>query len=117
KNAPTLRVTVNIAPELAQKRRGDQVLYVFAKAAEGPPMPLAVRKLRPDKWPGQVTLDDSLAMSPALRLSMFDTCTVIARFGADGAAMAQCGDVQGHTSVTRAQSDKTIDVLISETVP
>jgi len=93
------------------------VLYVFAKAAAGPPMPLAVQKLHPSSWPVEITLDDSMAMAPALRLSQFDRWIVTARLGGEGTPTAQSGDLQGHAEVARAQIQPTVDILISEQVP
>src|SRR5207244_11220130 len=66
-NAAALHIKVQLSAAMASKRRPDEVLYVFAKAAQGPPMPLAVQKLHPTTWPIEVTLDDSMAMAPALR--------------------------------------------------
>jgi len=114
---PSLHVKVDVAPALAGKRKPDQVLYVFAKAAQGPPMPLAVQKLRPQSWPVELTLDDSMAMAPALKLSGFDRWIVTARLGAEGSPMAQPGDLQGQVVVSRGASPQNVDVVISEQVP
>ncbi len=114
---PSLHVKIEVAPALAGKRKPDQVLYVFAKAAQGPPMPLAVQKLRPQSWPVEITLDDSMAMAPALKLSAFDRWIVTARLGAEGSPMAQSGDLQGQVMVSRGTSPQNVDVVISEQVP
>ena len=114
---PTLHVKVDLAPALAAKRKPDQVLYVFAKAAQGPPMPLAVQKLKPTSWPIEITLDDSMAMAPALKLSQFDRWVITARLGAEGSPMAQSGDLQGQVVVSRGTSPQNVDVVINEQVP
>ncbi len=113
---PSLRVKVALDPALAARRKEGQVLYVFAKAAQGPPMPLAVQKLHPERWPVELTLDDSMAMAPAMRLSQFDRWIVTARLGAEGSPMAQPGDLQGQVVVSRGASPQNVDVLISELV-
>jgi cytochrome c-type biogenesis protein CcmH len=114
--APSLHVNVALAPALANKRKPDQVLYVFAKAEQGPPMPLAVQKLKPTSWPVAVTLDDSMAMAPALKLSGFDRWIVTARLGAEGSPMAQSGDLQGQVVVSRGASPQNVDVVINQQV-
>jgi cytochrome c-type biogenesis protein CcmH len=116
KAGPSLRVKVLLDPAMAAKRKSGQVLYVFAKAAQGPPMPLAVQKLQPDTWPVELTLDDSMAMAPAMRLSQFDRWIVTARLGAEGSPLPQPGDLQGQVVVSRGASPQNVEVVISEQV-
>jgi cytochrome c-type biogenesis protein CcmH len=114
---PSLRVKVALDPAIAAKRKPGQVLYVFAKAERGPPMPLAVQKVQPERWPVELTLDESMSMSPALKLSQFDRWVVTARLGGEGSPTAQSGDLQGRTLVTRGASPQNVEVVISEQVP
>lgn len=114
---PELRIKVRLAPSMEDKRRADQVLYVFAKAEQGPPMPLAVQKLRPASWPVELTLDDSMSMSPALKLSQFDRWVVTARLGSEGSPTAQPGDLQGRVVVARGASPQDVSITISEQIP
>jgi cytochrome c-type biogenesis protein CcmH len=58
-------------------------------------MPLAVKRLSTGDLPVTVTLDDSMAMMPAMRLSAFPEVTVGARISASGQAMPQSGDLEG----------------------
>ena len=92
------------------------MLYVFAKAPSGPPMPLAVKKLHPEHWPVELTLDDNSAMSPALTMSQFDRWIVTARLGAEGSPMAQSGDLQGQVMVSRGASPQNVELVINEQV-
>jgi cytochrome c-type biogenesis protein CcmH len=72
------------------------VLYVVAKAVDGPPMPLAVLRLPlSDLAAGRKVafqLDDSLAMSPQLSLSKFRQVSVEARVSMSGNAIREAGD-------------------------
>jgi cytochrome c-type biogenesis protein CcmH len=65
----------------------------------------------------EITLDDSMAMAPALKLSQFDRWVVTARLGAEGSPMAQSGDLQGQVVVSRGTSPQNVDVVINEQVP
>src|SRR5690606_38645337 len=56
---PKLAVSVTVAPQLAQQVRG--TLFVFARAVNGPPMPLAVARFDNPRLPLTVTLDDTMA--------------------------------------------------------
>ncbi|MDP3856153.1 MAG: c-type cytochrome biogenesis protein CcmI [Stagnimonas sp.] len=92
---PALVLEVQLDPGLVDKVPAGAVLFVFAKAASGPPMPLAVQRLPGAQLPLTVRLDDSMGMTPAMRLSQFDRWIVTARLSTSGGAQAQPGDLQG----------------------
>ncbi len=87
--------TVTLAASLAAKASPNDTLFVFARAAEGPRMPLAILRKEVKDLPLTFTLDDSLAMSPAMRLSSATRVVVGARISKRGDATAQPGDMQG----------------------
>jgi len=71
---------------------GDLV-FVYAKAAKGPPMPLAVKRLTVSELPAAVTLSDADAMMAEMKLSAFDLVVVGARISKSGNPVAQAGDL------------------------
>lgn len=91
----SLRVRVTLDPALAGRVQADDTLFVYARAAEGPRMPLAIARLRAADLPVEVTLDDSTAMTPQMRLSAFDRVVVGARISRSGDATPQPGDLEG----------------------
>ncbi|AUJ69532.1 MULTISPECIES: c-type cytochrome biogenesis protein CcmI [Pseudoalteromonas] len=95
--------TVTISAELQNKIPKDSTLFVFAKAAEGPAMPLAVAKITNFNLPMTVNLDDSMAMMPELTLSKFSQVTVTARISNDGSVMPSDGELEGASSVIELQ--------------
>ena len=113
----TLDLQVSLAPELASKVPAGAVLFVFAKAEQGPPMPLAVQRLPGQKLPAEIRLDDSMAMAPSLTLSSFDRYIVTARLSAGGGAQAQSGDLEGSVKVARADASKPLQLRIDRVVP
>ena len=73
----------------------DSVVFVFARAASGPRMPLAVAKLIASDLPAIITLDDSMAMAPGLNLSSQKEIEVVARIAKSGIANPGPGDIEG----------------------
>lgn len=87
---------VTLAPALAAQVKPGDTLFVFARAAggEGPKMPLAILRRTVADLPLDFSLDDSLAMSPAARLSSARQVIVGARISKGGSPIAQPGDLQ-----------------------
>jgi cytochrome c-type biogenesis protein CcmH len=107
--------TVTLAPALAAKARPDDILFVFARAAEGPRMPLAILRKQVKDLPFSFTLDDSMAMTPTMRLSSTPRVVVGARISARGDATPQPGDLQGY-SVPVAPGAAGLKIQISEVI-
>jgi cytochrome c-type biogenesis protein CcmH len=89
-----LDVTVKLAPHLADKVKPGDTLFVFARAVNGPRMPLAVARLPAASLPAHVTLTDAMAMTPTLELSKFAAVEIAARISKSGHAMPQAGDLE-----------------------
>lgn len=115
-SAPAVRLTiaVSLAPELAAQVPPNAVLFVFAKAANGPPLPLAVQRLPSATLPLTVVLDESMAMAPGMSLSKFDAYTVTARLSASGTVQAEPGDLEGEVAVRRADAEQPLAVTIDK---
>jgi len=107
--------TVTLAPALAAKAKPDDTLFVFARAAEGPRMPLAILRKQVKDLPLSFTLDDSMAMSPEARVSSVPRVVVGARISARGNATPQAGDLQGFSAPV-APGAAGLKIQISETV-
>jgi cytochrome c-type biogenesis protein CcmH len=115
-NAKSVQGTVTLSPSLKGKAAPDDVVFVFARAAEGPPMPLAVARTRVRDLPYSFRLDDSMAMTPAMRLSAFPRVVVGARVSKSGNATPQPGDLQG-ASAPVANDAGEVRVVIDRVVP
>jgi cytochrome c-type biogenesis protein CcmH len=106
---------VELASALAAKAAPDDTVFIFARPAEGARMPLAILKKRVRDLPFAFTLDDSLAMSPAARLSMASAVVVGARVSKSGQAMPQPGDLQGLSASVKPGASG-LKIVISEEV-
>ncbi len=116
--APSIEATIDITPELRSKAGSDQVVFVFAKAVQGPRAPLAAVKLKVKDLPATVLLDDSKSVAPMFRLSKFKKVRVSARVSQSGRPMKGSGDLEGVTPViTLAQGKHSVTVTINHIVP
>ena len=110
----TGRVTLDAA--LKNKFSPDDTVFVLARAAEGPKMPLAILRKQVRDLPVTFELDDSMAMAPQMKLSAFDQVVVVARISRSGTAMPQSGDGEGSSRPLRPGS-KNVNVQIGNIVP
>jgi len=113
----TLNVHVALAPELAATAAAEDTVFIFARATQGPRMPLAIVRKQVKDLPVTVTLDDSQAMMPAMKLSNFEQVAVGARISKTGNAMPQSGDLQGIVTPIGTQTAEEIQITISSQVP
>ena len=107
---------VSLAPALAARMAPGDTLFVFARAAEGPRMPLAIVKRTGADLPLSFTLDDSMAMAPQFKLSAFANVVVGARLSKSGNATPQSGDLEG-TSAPLVGRQSGIDIVIDTVRP
>jgi cytochrome c-type biogenesis protein CcmH len=109
---PKLDVAVTIAPALLQQGGVRGTLFVFARAVNGPPLPLAVARFENPSLPLQVTLDDSMAMAAGMNLSSFKQVQVFARVTASGQVRGEPGDLEGN-SAPLDLTDKALPVAVT----
>jgi cytochrome c-type biogenesis protein CcmH len=114
--AAALKGTVRLAPELKGKASPGDVVFIFARAAQGPPMPLAVKRARVRDLPVEFALDDSMAMAPGMNLSAHGRVIVGARVSKSGDPAPKPGDLQG-ASAPVANDAQGVSVVIDTVVP
>ena len=112
-----LSVSVALDPQLATTAAAEDTVFIFARATQGPRMPLAIVRKQVKDLPVTVTLDDSMAMMPAMKLSNFEQVDIGARISKSGNAMPESGDLQGIVSPIATQRSETIQVTINSNVP
>jgi len=115
-SAAGLSGSVSIAPDLRARLQPGDTLFIFARAAQGPRMPLAILRLQAKDLPAKFTLDDSLAMSAELKLSRFDQVVVQARISRSGNAMPQAGDLTGQSGPVQP-GDRAVRLTIDQVQP
>lgn len=112
-----VEVHVSLAPALQDQVTPTDTVFIYARATQGPAMPLAVVKKTVDALPLQITLDDTMAMSPKMKLSQFKEINVSARVSRTGTANTQSGDLQGQQAAIVLGQQAQVEVVIDQVVP
>ena len=112
-----IAVTVDIAKELIDKQPKDGILFIFAKAASGSPMPLAAVKLAKYSFPITVELSDSSAMVAGLNLSSAENIIISARISIDDSVMPSSGELEGHSESLKRESVSDYQLQIDTLIP
>jgi len=89
-----IHVKVSLDPALQSQVNPEDIVFVFARAAEGPRMPVAVERLTAAQLPAEITLDDADNAMPNLSLSQMTQVVVGARISKSGNAIPQPGDLE-----------------------
>jgi len=90
--------TVTLAPALVGKASPTDTVFIFARAAQGPRMPLAVLRKQVKDLPISYKLDDSMAMAPSAKISGAAQVIIGARISKSGNAIPQPGDLAGEST-------------------
>lgn len=107
--------TVTISAAAKAAASPDDTVFVFARPAEGSRMPLAILRKQVKDLPLTFKLDDSMAMSPAAKISTAGRVVVGARISKSGQAMPQPGDMEGLSDPVNAGATG-VTVTISSAV-
>ena len=100
-DASAITGRVSLAPKLRDRVGADDTLFIFARAVDGPRMPLAVVRTTASDLPRDFRLDDSMAMTPAARLSAAGQVIVEARVSKSGSATPAPGDLRGTSAAVK----------------
>jgi cytochrome c-type biogenesis protein CcmH len=115
KNAGRVTGVVRISPDLAAKVEPGDTVFIFARAEQGPRMPLAILRRQGRDLPIEFTLDDSMAMSPAAKLSDHPRVVIGARVSKTANANPQPGDLQGLSAPVKTGAGR-VNVTINTEV-
>lgn len=110
--APGIDVTVRIADTLADQIGADDVLFVFARAEQGPPAPLAIQRLSAAAIPVALRLDETMGMVAGVSLAQFPRVIVGARISKSGNAAPQPGDLEGLSAALDWRAAGSVEIVI-----
>lgn len=107
-----LRVRVSLAPELAAGVDGQAVVFVMARAPDGPPMPVAAERHPVSALPLEIVLDDGDSPMPTQTLSQLDAAIVSARISTSGTVDRSADDLESAQVRVPLPATDTIELVI-----
>ncbi|MBS1197905.1 MAG: ccmI [Proteobacteria bacterium] len=115
--APPAKVSgvIELDPKLGASIKPGDTLFVFARAVDGPKMPVAMLRAKASELPLNFSLDDSMAMAPQFKLSSVGPVVVGARISKSGDALARSGDLEGLSTPVSA-GVAGVRIVINSTV-
>ena len=111
-----IKVTVSLDPSIVEKVSPSDTVFVFAKATQGPPAPLAVKRLTVADLPAAITLNDNDAMLAQFKLSLFENVSISARVAKSGNPIAQPGDFESTRVDVKNDTQENVSVVITSIV-
>lgn len=87
-------------------------VFIFARAVDGPKMPVAVLQRPASDLPLDFLLNDSQAMSADVKLSNFETVIVTARVSRSGVATDALQGLEAHTQTIRVADQQHVSLII-----
>ncbi|WP_301101711.1 c-type cytochrome biogenesis protein CcmI [Propionivibrio sp.] len=107
---------VTLSGKIASQARPDDLLFVFARAAEGSRMPLAVMRMQVADLPFEFRFDDAMALPGGRKISEFATVSLEARVAKAGKAQTSSGDLFGSIKAVKPGS-KNVKLVIDQVQP
>ncbi len=115
-SSAAITVQVSLAPELIKSAAATDTVFVYAQALSGPKMPLAIVRKQVSDLPITVSLNDTMAMMPTMKLSNFSEVKLLARVSKSGNAMSQAGDLIGAINQVLLTDKNTQHIIINDLV-
>lgn len=109
-----LRVRVALDPDFAARVRLDPtaVVFVIARAPDGPPMPVAAQRHTVADLPLDIVLGDGDSPMPTQPLSALQDVEVLARISSSGSATSQDGDLSSVPVRVTLPAADTVELVL-----
>ena len=113
---PVIEVKVDVPAELIASIRPNDTLFVFVKDPNGPPMPVAARRLSALPLPRVITLNDGDRLIEGNSLSSYPQLVIGAHISKSGNATKTPGDLVGLSQTFSIADQRVIQISINERV-
>ncbi|MDH5468959.1 MAG: hypothetical protein OEY45_00085 [Gammaproteobacteria bacterium] len=111
-----IKVIASIEPSLVDAVSMTDTVFVFARAVNGPRIPLATLRKQASELPFEFELDDSMAVSPFAKLSDYEKIIIGVRVSRSGETFAREGDLEGFSGLVSPGAADVVPVIVSQAV-
>ena len=112
----SLRILVSVDADLVSTITPEDTLFVYARVPNGPPMPVAVRKLKAQPLPREVVLSDQNLMLAGASIGSYPELEIGAHISRSGTVQKAPGDLLGLSEPFGPEKITQITVVIAEAV-
>ena len=111
-----LTVEIALDKNLFQYVSSNDIVFVTAKATNGPPAPLAIRKLAVGDLPKTVQLSSADSMIENMTVDQFEDIIIQARISKSGTAQRNSGDVVSNSIQISGEPEEILSLTIDEII-
>jgi cytochrome c-type biogenesis protein CcmH len=111
--------SIQLSKELASRIGPNDTWFIYARAKDGPRMPLAILRVaapKPGDFPKSFELTDGMAMAPGMSLSSFPEVIIEARISKTGNAQMSPGDLLGQSGPVKSTASG-LSIVIDKVAP
>jgi len=112
----SLRILVSVDADLVSTITPEDTLFVYARVPNGPPMPVAVRKLKAQPLPREVVLSDQNLMLAGASIGSYPELEIGAHISRSGTVQKAPGDLLGLSEPFEPEKITQITVVIAKAV-
>jgi len=92
-----ISINVSLDPKVADQTNPSDTVFVFARAVQGPPAPLAVKRLKVSDLPTTIELTEQDAMIPQMTIATFPKIKISAKVSKSGNPSNREGDINSES--------------------
>ncbi len=111
-SAPNISGSLQLSERSRQIVMPTDTVFIFARAVDGPPMPVAVLQRPVSDLPMEFILNDSLSMTASSKLSNFEQVTVTARISRSGVASDALKGLEARSEFITVADNRHLDLII-----
>ena len=115
-NSPKVVGQVTLNAQFAKQVSPTDTVFIYARAINGPRIPVAIIRITAKDLPYNFTLSDAQAMSPEISISKFKEFSVSARVSKSGNALPEKGDLIGLVTPVPIGANQ-VQIVINDVQP
>ncbi len=111
-SSTSITVSVDISEQVRNSRSKDDYLMIYAKAAKGIPMPIAIQKVKLKDFSGKVVLTDTNSVMSSNKLSQAGDVIIVARISSSGLAKKENNDIETSSQIIKSSKISKINLYL-----